>query len=476
MFYPVNPAEVSLQAYALTMTGEPKLDVAAGTVRVYHIDTGVEVEDLAAQALVNDHDNLWRYVWSPLALPSGMYTAEFYMIDSGGLETLFSEDLVVQPEVDLSTVPNLVWDEPLTGASHNVPTSAGRRLRQLASQVVWDGFAAGPGINGNQIELDGTASALDGAYDPALLAIVGGTGAGQCRGIFQYDGATKIATVDRDWKENPDITSEIIIYAWPGREHVNEGLARAGGVNTIKLNANASAFDGEYVGQLIFLRSGTGQDQVRMVIAYDGTTKVATVSEDWHVVPDTTTCYAMLPAHAHEPGETADAVWDEARAGHVSAGSFGAVSEYTGVPPTPPTPETVADAVWDEARAGHVAPGSFGAVDEWTGVPPVPPVPPTPSAIADAVWDENAAGHVTPGTFGSSIESVKTEVVNIAGAIASIATDLAVVKKVETGRWKIENNQMVFYDDDGVTPLLTFDLKDAAGDPSSTSVFERVRV
>lgn len=53
-------------------------------------------------------------------------------------------------------------------------------------------------------------------------------------------------------------------------------------------------------------------------------------------------------------------------------------------------------------------------------------------------------------------------------------TDLSIVRKIETGRWKIVANQMLFYDDDGLTVLYTFDLKDAAGSPSMTSVFERI--
>lgn len=55
-----------------------------------------------------------------------------------------------------------------------------------------------------------------------------------------------------------------------------------------------------------------------------------------------------------------------------------------------------------------------------------------------------------------------------------VQADMTIVKKVETGRWKIVGNQMIFYDDDEVTPLLTFDLKDAGGLPSMTDVFERV--
>jgi len=54
-----------------------------------------------------------------------------------------------------------------------------------------------------------------------------------------------------------------------------------------------------------------------------------------------------------------------------------------------------------------------------------------------------------------------------------VQADLELVKKVETGRWKIEANQMTFYDDDGVTPLLVFDLFDQSGLPSMENVFER---
>ena len=60
----------------------------------------------------------------------------------------------------------------------------------------------------------------------------------------------------------------------------------------------------------------------------------------------------------------ADAVWDEARAGHVGAGSFGeevqAHALSSELPSEPPTAAANADAVWDEARADHVGAGSFG--------------------------------------------------------------------------------------------------------------------
>jgi hypothetical protein len=196
--------------------------------------------------------------------------------------------------VDATSV-DLIWDEALTGATHNVPTSAGRRLRQVTADLIHDGLARAAGSTSNTIQLDVAASGLNGAYDPSMIAIVNGTGAGQCRLIYQYDGATQTAAVDRSWRLIPDDTSEFVIWGHPGREHVNEGLARAGGANTVQLNTNASSAADEYVGQLVFIRSGTGEDQVRVVTDYDGVTKVATVNAPWTVVPDTTSAYVMIP-------------------------------------------------------------------------------------------------------------------------------------------------------------------------------------
>lgn len=47
---------------------------------------------------------------------------------------------------------------------------------------------------------------------------------------------------------------------------------------------------------------------------------------------------------------------------------------------------------------------------------------------------------------------------------------------IEGGRWKIIDNQMIFFAQDGITPLLTFNLFDGSGLPSEINVKERVKV
>ena len=222
-------------------------------------------------------------------------------------------------------IADAVWDEPLTGASHNVPTSAGRRLRDLSTSVITTGTTVS--ATTNTIELNGDAATTDGAYDPALISIVGGTGYGQTRLVLQYIGATKTAIVDRNWKTIPDNTSEYVISAHPGREHVNEGLAQAGTLNTITLNPLASSDDNAYVGQVVFLRSGTGEDQACKVQSYNGTTKVATLCKNWNVIPDNTSAYVMLPTGFFDGLELVSkvsyGVWDSLLSDHTTSKTFG---------------------------------------------------------------------------------------------------------------------------------------------------------
>jgi hypothetical protein len=192
-----------------------------------------------------------------------------------------------------------VWDEIISTSAHNTAQSAGKRLRQLASVVIANDTAEvsnSPAIN--QIQLASGESSTDGTFDPGLVGLVGGTGAGQSRLILEYEGSTRLATLNRDWKVAPDGTTEYIVMASAGGIHVNEGLAQAGGASSITLNTLGSSIDDVYNGQLVFLVSGTGQDQVGRVMTYNGTTKVAiieTTSDGWATQPDATTGYIMLP-------------------------------------------------------------------------------------------------------------------------------------------------------------------------------------
>jgi hypothetical protein len=61
-------------------------------------------------------------------------------------------------------------------------------------------------------------------------------------------------------------------------------------------------------------------------------------------------------------------------------------------------------------------------------------------------------------------------------AALQLIANIDFLRNIEGGRWKIENNQMVFYAEDNTTEVARFNLYDTTGQPSSTDVFERTRV
>jgi hypothetical protein len=74
----------------------------------------------------------------------------------------------------------------------------------------------------------------------------------------------------------------------------NSGTAQAGAGSTITLAAGASATNSIYVGQLVKITSGTGAGQSRLITAYVGATKVATVGVAWQTNPDSTSVYQVM--------------------------------------------------------------------------------------------------------------------------------------------------------------------------------------
>ncbi len=226
----------------------------------------------------------------------------------GNLPTLaqIEASTVLAQVADIPTVAQIaggVWDEVLTGATHNVQNSAGKRLRTIAQMVVSSDVAQGPGTGPNQIVLAAAEPSVDGTFDPSLVAIVGGTGVGQCRMVLEYVGSTRTATVNRNWKTAPDATSEYVIYADAGGHSSNEGKIRAASSNTVQLNTLAASTDDAYIGQTVWIVSGTGDDQAKMITDYNGSTKTATIDGTWAVTPDTTSAYILLPTAAMMLGD-----------------------------------------------------------------------------------------------------------------------------------------------------------------------------
>ena len=103
------------------------------------------------------------------------------------------------------------------------------------------------------------------------------------------------------------------------------------------------------------------------------------------------------------------------------------------------------------------------------------------SGVVEVVFQVTSSGTISEPVIS---ETEKTEIADkvwthttgaqVASDAATAATKSADAWKVLSGRWKIQNNQMIIYDEDGVTPLVTFDLYDIEGKPTTDKpVFER---
>jgi len=127
-----------------------------------------------------------------------------------------------------------------------------------------------------------------------LISITGGKGEGQVSKIIEDiivppdDPKKKEAIIEPNWdhEHKPDQTSSYLIC----RNSIF-GFGMVGGVDevdpakTIILDENESSEDGFYKGYFIKIAGGTGSGQVRKIIGYEGSTKVATVNKSWDIIP-----------------------------------------------------------------------------------------------------------------------------------------------------------------------------------------------
>jgi len=83
------------------------------------------------------------------------------------------------------------------------------------------------------------------------------------------------------------------------------GTAQAGAASAITLAVTgSSAVDDAYLGMPIATTGGTGSGQTAVITAYDGTTKVATVSPAWATPLDATTTYSIYANALYAFGST----------------------------------------------------------------------------------------------------------------------------------------------------------------------------
>jgi len=84
-------------------------------------------------------------------------------------------------------------------------------------------------------------------------------------------------------------------------KNIRSAATNGASTNTVTLDGSASSLDNFYDGQIIQITSGTGVGQSRVILSYVGSTKIATVTENW-VTPPTSATYTILPLGDVEVG------------------------------------------------------------------------------------------------------------------------------------------------------------------------------
>lgn len=172
--FPTNFADLSITA----TTGRVDIDSVAGTSQ-----TAGDVV-----ALINTVDS----------------NVDAILLDTG------TDGVLLAATATSAQLVDDVWDEVITGAAHNVATSAAKFLREASSAVAGLSGTAQSGTASTITLASGAVTAND-ILNGERITIIGGTGVGQSRLIIDSAITTDVVTVAQNWITNPSSDSEYVI-------------------------------------------------------------------------------------------------------------------------------------------------------------------------------------------------------------------------------------------------------------------------
>lgn len=94
------------------------------------------------------------------------------------------------------------------------------------------------------------------------------------------------------------------------------------------------------------------------------------------------------------------------------------------------------------------------------------------------LWDCPATGSLASAIAieAQNVEANDPRVSDTWSMVNATTGSIQSLYDISYGRWRILNNQMLFYKADNTTLVATFDLKDSGGNPTMDAVFERLKV
>ncbi len=222
------------------------------------------------------------------------------------------------------------------------------------------------------ITLDASASAIDDYYNGCVVVGVLDA-ATEARVITDYVGSTKVASVTPNWNTTPDSDDTFTIYLPEGRQvGQSDGVGWRGVAVATPNNSGYPMVDTIYIGgsnsnvvgmpnSVNAIESSVGAMNVSASTGDPGTTitVLAYLKQLINVLMGTsgiaTWPASAAPGNAVSLAEALRYLYDQ-----VGVAGAGLTAADDAVIAAIPSAATTADAVWDEARSGHLAIGSFG--------------------------------------------------------------------------------------------------------------------
>lgn len=184
-----------------------------------------------------------------------------------------------RPEVNTTHAAGTAWNSGAIGAN------------TLAADTITAAKIAADAIGASELAADAVAEIADGVWDEAL------------------SGHQTVGTAGRNLTLAGTILAETTAAGTPT-------------TTTVELTAGSAVND--YYNDLeIIPVSGAVAGQARIILDYVGATKVITIDEAWTSAPSAGDAILIRTIHKDTKTQISDAVWDEATAGHTTAGTFG---------------------------------------------------------------------------------------------------------------------------------------------------------
>jgi hypothetical protein len=181
------------------VTGMPaEADVKDGVVYGPASELTGTFEQTVAPSISDITKGVWDYALSAITTSDTIGTL---------LKTNIDATISSRSTATTAGIADAVWDEVLTGATHNITSSAGRRLRILDEErIIADGQTVSATTNTITLEPIGTL-----CVGQTIVVTDQDTGDKQVRFILAFDTDTDTASVDTQWCVIPQAGDEYLL-------------------------------------------------------------------------------------------------------------------------------------------------------------------------------------------------------------------------------------------------------------------------